>query len=298
MRNAVSQRISRVIPAPVAAYAELTKPRIVTMVLVTGAMGFFLAGGSVDAGALLAWTLAGMAMTAAGAGALNHFFEVAADSRMERTRNRPLPRGLVQPLPAFLFGAALSTGGVALLLWNVNLLTAFLALLTVFLYVVVYTPMKQFSWLNTLVGGIPGALPPMGGWAAATGQLDLGAWLLFAILFFWQQPHFYAIAWMYRDDYRRGGFKMLPVVEPDGRSTFRQVIFCLLVLVPVSVLPTLTGLTGWVYLVGALLLGAMFLARGWRFSRDGSHDAARGLLRASIIYLPLLLLLIALDRAV
>ena len=197
-------------------------------------------------------------------------------------------------------GEYLVLGGVLLLLWRVNLLTAFLALLTAFLYVLVYTPMKKWSWLNTLIGAVPGALPPMGGWVAATGELEPGAWVLFAILFIWQQPHFYSIAWMFRDDYKRGGFKMLPSEDPDGRRTFRQMLGFSALLVPVSLLPALVGPheLGPLYYVGATVLGALMFASCIPLARTGSIADARRVLRMSILYLPLLLALITLDFSV
>jgi protoheme IX farnesyltransferase len=285
------------------AYIELTKPRILTMVLVTATLGFFMGG--VGFHGFAAWDgllslLVGVAMTSAGSGALNHYLERDADARMERTRNRPLPSGQVPPQHALLMGEYLVLGGVMLLLWRVNLLTAFLALLTAFLYVLVYTPMKKWSWLNTLIGAIPGALPPMGGWTAATGEIEPGAWVLFAILFIWQQPHFYSIAWMFRDDYKRGGFKMLPSEDPDGHRTFRQMLGFSALLVPVSLLPALVGPheLGMLYYVGASVLGALMFASCIPLARTGSTADARRVLRMSILYLPLLLALITLDFSV
>ena len=181
------------------------------------------------------------------------------------------------------------------MIWAVNLLTGFLVLLAAFLYVLVYTPMKRLTWLNTTFGAIPGAIPPMCGWAAATGRLDPGAWVLFLILFAWQHPHFYAIAWMFKDDYRNAGFKMLPVVDPSGVSTFRQTMLFAALLLGVSVLPTIIGMTGKVYCVGALAMGLALLAVGALFTRTKSFLDARRLLKASVVYLPLLLLLIIVD---
>jgi heme o synthase len=293
----MAQEIALFRIAPFATYRELAKPRIVSMVLVTAALGFFLGGHGIHSPVLLFWTLLGTALTAGGASALNQYLERDADGRMERTRNRPLPAGVLSPNQALSFGIYSVLAGVVLLLWQVNLLTAFLALLTAFLYVLVYTPMKRRSWLNTLVGAVPGALPPMGGWAAATGSVDLGAWVLFLILFLWQHPHFYAIAWMLREDYERGGFKMLPVVEPDGRSTFRQIVLFSALLVPVSLLPAVIGLSGLVYTVGAFILGMGLLAMGIAVARTHSLLGARRLLRATVVYLPCLLALIVIDFA-
>jgi len=281
----------------VAAYIELTKPRIMCMVLVTFVIGFFLGGQGIHSIWLLVLPLIGTAMVTGGAAALNHFLERDADAKMDRTQNRPIPSGVVSANSVMLYGVYLVLGGTLLLLWSVNILTAFLAILTAFLYVVVYTPMKRLTWLNTIVGAIPGALPPMGGWAAATGKVEAGAWVLFAILFIWQHPHFYAIAWMFKDDYRKGGFKMLPVIEPDGHSTFRQVVFFSALLIPVSLLPTMLHISGWVYFWGALLMGTVFLGTGAALYQSGSILSARRVLRASVIYLPLLLLLILIDHS-
>ena len=226
---------------------------------------------------------------------LNHFLERNIDRLMERTKNRPLPAGVIKPANALSFGVCLVLLGVFILLLKTNLLTAFLALLSTFLYVVIYTPMKRLTWLNTSLGAIPGALPPVGGWTAATGELGWGAGILFLILFAWQHPHFYAIAWIFRDDYRRAGFKMLPVLDPDGRRTCRQVIgFCLL-LVAASAMPAAIGMSGQVYLWGVLILGGGMLVAGVGLARYRTEADALRLLRASIIYLPLLLVLTIVD---
>lgn len=283
---------------PFAAYLDLTKPRITTMVLVTATLGYFMGGigfhGWESLHGLL-YTLLGVALTSGGSGALNHYLERDVDRLMDRTRNRPLPSGVIPATHALLMGEYMVLGGVVLLMWKVNLLTAFLALLTAFLYVLVYTPMKRISWLNTLIGAVPGALPPVGGWAAATGQIETGAWVLFLILFIWQQPHFYSIAWIFRDDYRKGGFKMLPVDDPDGRRTFRQIVGFTAALIPISLLPTAIGLSGTLYLVGAAALGIYMLVSCFPLVRTGSVVDARRVLRTSVLYLPLLLMLIVLD---
>lgn len=280
------------------AFIEISKPRIVSMVLVTAALGYFLAARGIASWQQFLIMMLGTGLSCAGSGVLNCYIERDVDGLMRRTHNRPLVTGVLQPHEALAFGVLLVLGGVALLAWQVNLLTGFLSLLTAFLYVVVYTPLKRVTWLNTSIGAIPGALPPLGGWAAATGGLEIGGWVLFLILFIWQHPHFYAIAWMYRDDYARGGFKMLPVVEPDGISTFRQIIWYSLLLLPVSVLPTVLGMSGMVYLVGSLILGISMLRVGIQLSRSHSGLDARRLLRASIIYLPLLLALIVFDGGI
>jgi heme o synthase len=277
------------------AYLELTKPRILLLVLITEALGFFLASRGVIVWVPFAISLLGTALSCAGAAALNHYLERDIDALMKRTCKRPLPAGIIEPQRALMFGILLVLAGVTLLVAKINLLAGFLSLLTAFLYVLVYTPLKRVTWLNTLVGAIPGALPPMGGWAAATGTLDTGAWILFLIMFIWQQPHFYSIAWMYREDYARGGLRMLPVVDPDGRSTFRQIILFSVGLIPVSLAPYFLGLSGPVYAIGALLLGLFMLAAGITLSRTHTVADARKLLRASIVYLPILLLLIIGD---
>ena len=278
------------------AYLELTKPRIVSMVLVTTTIGFFLGGKGFHSASALFFTLLGTALASGGSAVLNNYLERDVDCKMERTKNRALPTGQITPANALGFGIVLVLAGVTLLAWQVNLLTAFLVLLAAFLYVVVYTPMKRLTWLNTAVGAIPGAIPPLSGWAAATGHLDLGAWVLFSILFAWQHPHFYAIAWMFKDDYRNAGFKMLPVVDPSGRRMFRQTAFFSLLLIALSVLPSVIGMTGRVYFVGALVLGAALFGVGAWMSFSKSFNAARRLLKASVLYLPLLCVLMMVDK--
>ncbi len=282
------------------AYLELTKPRIALMVLVTAALGYYLGVAFTDE--FPGWlsfffAMLGTGMAGAGASALNQYLERDIDARMERTRRRPLPTGTLSPQSALYFGVVLALAGCFLLLFENNLLTAFLTLQSTFLYVLVYTPMKRLTWLNTSVGAIPGAMPPLIGWAAATGTLHLGAWIMFAVLYIWQHPHFFAIAWMYRDDYERGGLKMLPVVKPDGKNMFVQVMAFSLVLIPVSILPTVIGLAGWLYSIGAVLLGLAMLACGAAFTLQRTHASAKRVLRVSLIYLPVLLLLILADAA-
>ncbi len=282
-------------PVPWGAYLELTKPRIVAMVLVTTTLGYFLGQGGFHNLPALWLTLVGVGLATGGSAVLNNYLERDSDAKMQRTRHRALPAGLVEPQHALGLGVSLVLAGVLVLARGVNLLTAFLVLLAVFLYVVVYTPLKKMSWLNTTFGAIPGAIPPLAGWAAATGRADAGAWVLFGILFAWQHPHFFAIAWMFREDYRAAGFQMLPVVEPTGRRTFQQTILFSLALLGVSVVPTVMGMTGPVYLVGAIALGGALLATGIWFALAQTFGDARRLLKASVIYLPLLLLLIIAD---
>lgn len=276
---------------------QLAKPRIVGMVLVTTATGFVVGSGGLRGGRgwLLALTLLGTGLAAAGAAVLNNYLERDIDARMERTRLRALPAGRIDPAVALAFGVILVLGGVSLLAALVNLLSAFLVLLTAFLYVIVYTPLKRMTWLNTSIGAIPGALPPMVGWAAFTNDLHPGAWALFGILYLWQHPHFFSIAWMYRDDYRAAGYKMLSVVDPTGRRVFRQAILFSLALIPVSISLTALGLAGRTYLIGAVFLGAALLATSLTLAQHQKHSDARRVLLTSVVYLPLLLILIVLD---
>jgi len=280
---------------PIMAYLELTKPRISSLVLVTTLIGFFLGGRGIHSTELLFYTLFGALLTCAGASALNHYLERDSDRKMFRTQNRPIPKGIISPAKALIYGVVLVLFGVVVLYVKVNLLTAFLSLLTAFLYVLVYTPMKKLTWLNTTIGAIPGALPPMGGWAAATNEISLGSWVLFLILFVWQHPHFYAIALMFKDDYKRGGFKMLPVIDETNKKTFIHIVAFSILLVPASLLPTVIGMSGKLYLYGAMLLSLTLLLIGLSLSASRSLQDARKLLRATVVYLPLLLFLIILD---
>lgn len=267
------------------------------MVLITSSIGFFLSAREGEAWSWWLWvaSLIGTGMAAAGAACLNNYLERDIDALMRRTRQRALPAGDIDPAHALAYGLVMVLGGVAWLVTQVNLLSGFLVLLTAFLYVLVYTPLKRYTWWNTSIGAIPGALPPVSGWAAASGELHPGAWILFAILFLWQHPHFYAIAWMYREDYAAAGFKMLSVVDPSGNRLFRHVLLHSLILLGVALLPTAIGMTGWWYLAGALVLGVMLLEAGWRLYRTQQVIEARNLLKASVYYLPLLLVLIGID---
>ncbi len=265
------------------------------MVVLMTAAGYFLGAQTVEPLWTFFMALLGTAISSAGAAALNNYLERDCDLEMNRTKSRPIQRGVLSPNEALNFGWITALLGVSILIWQVNLLTGFLSLLTTFLYVVVYTPLKRITWWNTVIGAIPGALPPMGGWAAATGEVGLGAWIIFLILFVWQHPHFYAIAWMYRDDYARGGFKMLPVVYPDGVRTFRQILGFSVLLIPVSLLPYMFQMAGVVYAAGMLALGVAMLGVGIRSWRTRSIGDARLLLQASVIYLPLFFALILCD---
>jgi protoheme IX farnesyltransferase len=240
-------------------------------------------------------TLIGTALGSAGAFVLNHYVEREVDALMDRTRNRPLPAGTIPPMAALAFGVALIVSGTIVLNFWVNGLAAALVFLTAVLYVFVYTPLKRYSWWNTPIGAIPGAMPPMVGWAAATGHVDPGAWILFLILFLWQHPHFYALAWMYRDDYARGGFKMLPVVDPDGKSTFRHSLVTVILLVPVSLWPTFVRMSGLIYFWGALILGLGFLSVCIRWRLSKSIKDAKIVFLYSLLYWVLLFVFIVID---
>jgi protoheme IX farnesyltransferase len=245
---------------------------------------------------VLLHALLGTGLIAAAASALNQVIERDSDARMLRTRTRPLPAGRLEIPAALAFGLALALLGASYLSLAVNVLTAAIGIATLALYVLVYTPLKRHSSLCTIVGAVPGALPPVMGWTAATGALSAEAWFLFAILFFWQLPHFLAIAWNYRDDYARGGQPMLSVIDPAGGSTARQIVLYCMALLPVSLAPSLVHLTGALYFYGALLLGVAYLAAGVHAARARSHAAALQLLRVSVIYLPALLALMAFDK--
>jgi len=269
-------------------FVALTKPRLNLLVVATSAAGFYL--GSPEGPALvpLAQAVAGTALVAGGAAVLNQVYERDTDALMSRTRLRPVPDGRVSPHEARVFGGVLAGAGLAVLAITANLLAASLALATLVTYLVVYTPLKRRSAISTLVGAVPGALPPLIGWTAGRGALSIGGWALFAIVFLWQIPHFMAIAWMYREDYRKAGFPMLPVVEPDGRGTGRQATLYAAALLPVSLVPALVGVSGVWYFWIALVLGMALLWLAARFAATRSDASARALFYGSITYLPLL----------
>lgn len=277
-------------------HLELTKPRVTMLVLTTTVVGFYLgSAGPMDL-ALLLHTLIGTALSASGAATLNQYLERASDKLMRRTENRPLPAGRLDPANALLFGIFLSGAGLLYLASRVNILSSLLALAVLGSYLFVYTPLKRKTSLCTLIGAFPGAAPTVIGWAGANQRLDLEAWILFLILFVWQFPHFLAIAWMYRDDYRRAGFRMLPLEDRQGFITGQQILIYTIALIPVSLLPSLYGLTGLPYLFGAMILGFLFLYYGVRVAQSRTTADARRLLRASVVYLPLLLALMVLDK--
>jgi protoheme IX farnesyltransferase len=298
MKAAVLTEAAPLTRTRLADYAELTKPRIAVLVLFTVAIGALLASRGLPYLPVLLHTLLGTACVAAGASALNQLFERNSDGYMRRTENRPLPSGRLQPMEVLVFGLTLGIGGVLYLAVCLHQpLAALVAAFTFVLYVFVYTPLKRLTTLNTLAGAVPGALPPVIGWAAVRGSLDLEVFSLFLIMFLWQVPHFLAIAWIYRDDYARAGLRMLPGLDPDGALTGRQMVRYCLALVPASLLPVALGLAGPIYLIGATVLGFGFLLAAVKFMRKSSIGQARRVLRASLIYLPALLALLLLDVA-
>lgn len=277
--------------------AELVKARLTLLVLLTTAVGFYLGSESPINYVTLLHVFFGTAAAAAGASALNQWWERTADALMRRTRTRPIPAGRMLPLQALVLGIVLSVFGVAYLAIVCNTLSAALTAITVAIYIFAYTPLKRASTANTAVGAVPGAIPPMIGWAAARGNIDAGAWALFAIVFLWQLPHFFAIAWMYREDYSRAGFRMISSDDRNGaRSASQSVFFCILLLV-IAGLPAFLGIASFVYLAIELLLGGLFIAVAMRFLRLRTASTARLLFLASIIYLPLLLGALVLTKS-
>ncbi len=280
----------------IGAYLELTKPRITFLIVLTSAAGFGLASRrGIDYVALVS-ALFGISLLSSGIATLNQYAERDLDGLMRRTANRPLPSGKIAPWEALAFGAALTILAEIYLLVLVNPLSALLGLTVIAGYLFAYTPLKTRSSLSTVVGAFPGAVPPLIGWTAATGTLSIEAWVLFAILFLWQFPHFLAIAWMYREDYSRAGILMLPVVEPDGRVTAQQIVLYTIMLIPVSLLPTVLHVSGRVYFFGALVLGLLFLYSSIRAAFSMSRQQARQLLLASVLYLPLLFILMVANK--
>jgi protoheme IX farnesyltransferase len=277
-------------------YIELTKPRITWLILMSTGIGYFFGlRGGLDWWSLF-HTVLGTGLIASGTAALNQWYEREADRKMRRTSDRPIPSGRLDATRALAFGIALSIAGFVDLWLGCNLLTGLLGALTLASYLFLYTPLKQRTPLSTTVGAFPGAMPPMIGFAAAHGSITAEAWVLFAILFLWQFPHFYSIAWMYREDYARAGIRMLPVVKPDGRRTSAEIVVYGLALIPVSLVPTMLGMSGRVYLVGALLAGLFFLYSGVRVALDRTILRARYVLLTSVFYLPILYGLMLLDR--
>ena len=279
-------------------YAELSKLNILSLVLIATILGYYLGTSGLISWKRLFITLLGTALTASGSGALNHYLERETDKFMVRTKNRPLPAGLIKPAEVMNYGVLMVLAGIMILVIQVNMLTGFIALLTAFLYIVVYTPLKKITWLNTSIGSIPGALPILGGWTASSGSIDAMAWVLFAIMYLWQHPHFYSIAWICRSDYAEAKLKMLPVIEPDGNSTIRQIFWHLLLMIPITFLPFIQGALGLFYLIGAFMITSAFFVSALPLARNRSDKSALLLLKASVFYLPSLLLIIIIDKGV
>ena len=277
-------------------YLALTKPRITWLILMSTGVGYFFGARGGWHWLTLFHTILGTGLIASGTAALNQWYEREADGKMRRTQARPLPSGKLSANKALIFAILISIAGFAELYLAVNPLTALLGLFTLLSYLFIYTPLKQRSPHSTTIGAIPGAMPPLIGFAAASGTLTWDAWILFAILFLWQFPHFYAIAWMYREDYERAGIRMLPVVEPDGESTARRILLYSLVLIPISLIPKFLSMTGNIYLFGALAIGLLFLYAGFRITFDRTRQQARRVLLASVVYLPVLYGLMLFDR--
>jgi heme o synthase len=277
-------------------FVALAKPRLNFLVVASALAGYGMAAGNTADIARLVGTLAGTGLVAGGASAFNQAIERRRDALMRRTRMRPLPDGRLQPGEALVFASVLSAAGLLILAAGVNLTSAIVAFATLASYALVYTPLKPRTSFATVIGAIPGALPPVIGWAAARDTLSQGAWVLFGIVFLWQLPHFLAIAWIYRDDYAAAGFPMLPVIEPDGRSTGRQAVVYSAALLPLALAPTLLGMSGNVYFAGALALTLAFLGLSLKFAATRAIPDARRLFFGSIVYLPLLWMLMIADR--
>ena len=279
-----------------AAFIELTKPRITFLILVSTALGFYMASSKDIDWIAFFYTMVGTLFLSGGAGTVNHYIEKDLDTLMNRTQSRPIPAGLIEHNIALYFGIVLSAIGILILFLLVNQLTALLGILTLILYIFIYTPLKKITWLNTTIGAIPGAMPVLGGWSGASNSISPDAWILFAILFLWQHPHFYAIALMCKDDYKKAGFMMLPVVEEDNIRTNRQIIWHAFLLIPVSLYFVITGTLGIFYFWGAIFLGLGYLLSSIPLLKDSSIKNAKVLLKASVIYLPLLLIIILIDK--
>jgi protoheme IX farnesyltransferase len=278
------------------AYASLTKPDVTFLVILTTVAGFYMASQGPLNWHVLLQTLVGTVMIAAGTSALNHYIERSLDAKMRRTINRPLPQGTLRPIEALIFGVLLVICGAGYLAWRVNFLSSAVAAATSISYLCIYTPLKRHTTLATAIGAFPGALPPLIGWAAAQGTLSRGAWILFAMMFFWQFPHFLAIAWIYREDYARAGIRMLPVVDREGCATFGQIVLAAALLIPISLLPTIVGIAGVRYLFGALLIGMALVQACLWAARTKSNVRAKWLMHATVVHIPLLLGLLMFDK--
>jgi heme o synthase len=278
-------------------YVALAKPRLNLLVVVSAVAGYAMAHGDTINLAVLGWMVVGTGLVSGGAAAINQVIERDTDGLMRRTRLRPLPDGRLSAIEGLAFAGIVSVIGLLVLAAGVNVLSAMVALATLASYAVVYTPLKKRTSFATVIGAIPGALPPVIGWAAAENALSQGAWVLFGIVFLWQLPHFLAIAWMYREDYARAGLPMLPVIDPDGRSTARQAVVYTAALLPVALAPTLIGMSGTTYFAGALICTVVFLGFSLRFATTRAVRDARRLFFTSIIYLPVLWALMIVDRS-
>ena len=294
--NGVGRRTEVTVARRLGDYVALTKPRLNVLVVATSAAGYYLGATAPLNLPTMTAAVAGTALVAGGAAARNQVYERDTDAMMRRTRMRPLPDGRVTTSDARVFGIALSAAGLLLLATLVNLPATLLALATLVVYLIVYTPMKRTSPAATLVGAVPGALPPLIGWVAARGGINAGGAALFLIVFLWQIPHFMAIAWLYRDDYGKAGFPMLPVIEPDGRRTGRQAVAYAVALVPASLVPSVIGLSGPVYASIALVLGAALVGLAVRFASARNDASARWLFLSSIAYLPILWIVMMADK--
>jgi protoheme IX farnesyltransferase len=297
MRQRIQQSAAIVLTRPrVIDFVALGKPELTLLSVLTAVGAAYLAAENGVPYGILLHTFVGTLLVGMGAGALNQYLERAYDALMKRTENRPLPGGRVTPKEAIAFGLIAATLGVLELSVFTTVLAGFLAIGTLATYLFLYTPLKRLTPFATVVGGVPGALPPVIGWAAVRGEVGIEAWTLFAILFFWQMPHFFALAWMYRKDYARGGYKVLTVVDPEGIATSRQIIVYSAALIPASLLPTYVGLLSPAYFCGAFVLSALFFLVALQLSRQRTSPAARRLFYASLAYVPAIILLMILDR--
>ena len=278
------------------AFIELTKPRIAFMLVLTSAAGFYLGNRGTFDFLLFVNAMLGIAFLAFGVATLNQFIERRTDALMDRTANRPLPTGIVTGKEALVFGILLSLVAEIYLYFLVNPLTAFLGLTVIIGYVLLYTPLKSITPASTAIGAIPGAMPPLMGWTASADEIAIGGWALFTFLFLWQFPHFLAIAWMYKEQYAKAGILMLPVVEPEGKITARQIVLFSIMMVPVSLAPFFLGFAGWYFLTAAAILGIWFLLESIKAARAKTPEIARRLLLVSVIYLPLIFAILVLDK--
>ncbi|REJ78417.1 MAG: protoheme IX farnesyltransferase [Acidobacteria bacterium] len=282
--------------ARMSSYFELTKPRIAFMLVLTSAAGFYLGTNGAFNWLLFLNAMAAITLLAFGVATLNQYIERAIDGLMDRTAGRPLPAKKISPVEALVFGSVLCVAAELYLLFAVNALTAILGLSVIVGYVFVYTPLKTRTTLSTAIGAIPGAMPPLMGWTAAANEITLGAWILFVLLYLWQFPHFLAIAWLYREEYSKAGIKMLPAVERSGRVTVTQIVIFTLLMLPISIGPFFVGVSGWIFLAGASLLGVWFLWASLKMARQPDKKSARRLLLTSVLYLPLMFALMVFNH--